>query len=125
MDRKLQRIRHKITDIQLGLLRFTESGKRVALQVKATGSINLSSSVDCIVIEGGHSINILNKDVNLVQRSRNDYLYLKGRISGEALKGTRVLSIDIHKACWFIRKTKGNISWLQEACIYENISQAI
>lgn len=124
MDKKLQRIRHKVTDIQLGLLRFTEKGKRIALQVKATESIN-ASSVDCIVINDDHNKQILNKDVNLIQRSHNDYLYLQGRISGEVRNRTRVLSIDIHKASLFVRKTRGTLSWLQETCRYESMPAAI
>ena len=124
MDKKLQRIRHKVSDIQLGLLRFNDDGKRVALQVKATSSINISASLDCIVLDDDQDMQILNKDVNLIQRSHNDYLYLHGRISGEAKDRCRILSIDIYKASWFVRKTKGNISWLQETCSYESIPQA-
>jgi hypothetical protein len=31
----------------------------------------------------------------------------------------RILSVEITKACWFVKRSRGNVSWLQQKYIYE------
>jgi hypothetical protein len=121
MDKKLTQIRRKIGNIQSGLLRYRDKNNRIALPVKASMSA-LDEGLSCIVMEETSPRPLLNRDVNLVQRSHDDYLYIRGRVSQDTRHGAHVISIDIRKACWFVRKSKGNASWLQEECIYENMA---
>jgi hypothetical protein len=121
MDTKLTQIRRKIGNIQSGLLRYKDKNNRVALPVKAAMSA-LDDGLSCIVMDETPVRRLLNRDVNLVQRSHDDYLYIRGRVSHDTRHGAHVISIDIRKACWFVRKSRGNTSWLQEECIYENMA---
>jgi hypothetical protein len=54
----------------------------------------------------------------LIQKDRENYMYIGGKITWEAQKNKLVLSIDIKKACWYVRKFKGSVSYLQEKCLY-------
>jgi hypothetical protein len=123
MDKKLQRIRHKVSDIQLGLLRFMDEGQRISLLVKAARSSE-DNSLNCVLVEDAPGRKFLNKDVNFVQRSHNDYLFVRGKISQEARNGSRFLSLSIEKACWFVRRSRGHVTWLQETCTYINLKNA-
>jgi hypothetical protein len=118
MNKKLQEIQQKIGYIQFGLLRVHDAGKKTTLQVKATS--NEDNSLNCVITDDSPKRKLLNKNVNLIQKYQNDYLYITGRISDEANNKGRVLSIHILKACWFVRRSKGSVSWLQEKYMYEN-----
>lgn len=65
----------------------------------------------------------VNKKVTVVQRSEEDYLYITGQVDGNMEGATKTISVRILKACWFVRKTSGALSWLQEKHIYDIYSQ--
>jgi hypothetical protein len=66
---------------------------------------------------------LVGKRVSLVQKSENDYLYITGQVAQKAAPNKRTLYIHILKACWFVRRSKGSISWLQEKHIYDTTPQ--
>jgi hypothetical protein len=68
---------------------------------------------------------MINKEVVLIQKNNKDYLYITGRIDDEVKTTSRVVSLSITKACWYVRKAKGNISWFREKYIYENPERKI
>ena len=119
MNKELQIIREKIGNIQFGILRCRENDVQKTWQVKAAPDEN--NVLHCIVTgEDMTSEDIINKKVNLIQKYQNDYLFITGEVSAEVKKKVQILSINIAKACWFVRKTKGATSWLQEKHTYEN-----
>lgn len=116
MNKKLQSIGQKIDDIHFGLLRFHDKENRVTLEVRA--KVNKDDSVRCFVADNTDLSELTNKKVNLIQKSNKDYLYIAGQAE-EKIETNKIVSIRILKACWFVRKTKGPLSWLQEKHIYE------
>jgi hypothetical protein len=122
MDKQLLYIQQKIGSIQSGLLRVRDDEKaKLTLQVKT--SANDDNSLNCVVTDDFSGRKLLNKNVNLIQKSHNDYLYITGQVSGEVNGKGKILSIRILKACWFVRRSKGSVSWLQEKYTYENFLQ--
>ena len=108
-------IRQKIGAIQIGLLRYDQKGKKLSLPVRI--SVEENDSLNCVITDLPAQ-QLLNKDVTLIQRDHDNYLYIGGHISREIQNNTLVLSVDITKACWFVRKSKGSVTWLQEKCVY-------
>jgi hypothetical protein len=121
MDNKLLHIQQKIGSIQFGLLRIRDEKNKMTLQVKT--SANADNSLNCVVTEDSPRRRLINKNVNLIQRSHDDYLYITGQIADEVTKKGKILSIRILKACWFVRRQKGSVSWLQEKYTYENFTK--
>jgi hypothetical protein len=119
MDKKLHNIQQKIGAIQLGLLRFRDKKSQVAWLVKTTA--NGDNSLNCVITDDSPKRKLLNKNVKLIQKSHEDYLYITGRVSEEVNKKSKILSIHILKACWFVRRSKGSVSWLKEKYIYERL----
>jgi len=117
MDNKLYLIQQKIGAIQFGLLRFKDKDANHTLQVKTTA--NEDNSLNCVVTDDSPRKRLVNKSVHLIQKSHNDYLYITGEIDDEVNRKGKILSIRILKACWFVRRSKGSVSWLQEKYIYE------
>lgn len=115
MEKTRPDIQQKIGSIQVGLLRYSHKGKKLSLPVRI--SVEENDSLHCIINDLPCQ-KLLNKNVTLIQRDRENYLYIGGRISREVQKNALVLSVDITKACWFIRKSKGSVTWLQEKCVY-------
>jgi hypothetical protein len=118
MNKELQHIQRKIDSIQSGLLRFRDKDAQMTLQVRAT--TNDDHSLNCIVTGNSPRGKLLNRNVNLIQKNHDDFLYINGTVSEEVNKKNKILSIHILKASWFVRKSKGHVSWLQEKYIYEN-----
>jgi hypothetical protein len=116
MDATIHNIQQKIDAIQNGLLRYRYNGKTVSLHVKI--AVNDGDTLNCIVSGELPMQTLLNKNVTLIQKDHENYMYIGGRITNQAQKNTLILSIDIKKACWFIRKRKGSVTWLQEKCVY-------
>lgn len=111
-------IREKISAIQVGLLRCKHKGEKISVPVKIVVDEN-NNTLNCVAsLEHIPSKKLLNKEVTLIQRDLNNYLYIGGRINREVRNKTLVFSMDITKACWFIRRSKGSVTWLQEKCIY-------
>lgn len=117
MNKSLQCIQQKSGDIQSGLLRFRDKHGQLTLQVKATP--NEDASFNCVVTEHSENKRWVNRHVNLVQKRQDDYLYISGKVYGEVTKGSPILSVRIFRACWFVRESRGNLSWLTEKYIYE------
>jgi hypothetical protein len=116
-------IHEKINAIQNGLLRCNYKGEKISVPVKIVICDN--NQVNCIAtLDNVPARKLLNKDVTLIQKDRNNYLYIGGRINKEVRNKTIVFSLDISKACWFIRKSKGSVTWLQEMCVYEPLQMA-
>jgi len=104
--------------MQFGILRYTDTASKKTLQVQtAPGD---SDEVHCMVTNAGDTADMTDRDVNLIQKQKDDYLYISGKVSAEAGNNAKFLSIRIIKACWFERRTKGKVTWLQEKFIYEN-----
>jgi len=111
-------IHEKINAIQVGLLRCKHKGEKISVPVKIVIDEN-NNILNCVAsLEHIPAKKLLNKDVTLIQRDLNNYLYIGGRINREVRNKTLVFSMDITKACWFIRKSKGSVTWLQEKCVY-------
>lgn len=118
MRKDLRYIQDKISSIQFGILKMRNSEGSRSWQVKtAPGE---QTSINCVVTDEQECAHLMNSRVNLVQKHNDDYLYITGRVSAEADTTTKVLSIDILKACWFVRQSKGKISWLKQKYLYEN-----
>jgi RNase P/RNase MRP subunit p29 len=117
MNKPLQdTIHEKICSIQLALLRYKHDGKQMTLHVKI--AVDENDSISCLVPENLPSHKLLNKQVALIQKDRENYVYIGGRITREAQKNKLLLSIEIKKACWYVRKFKGSVSYLQEKYLY-------
>ena len=124
MANKLLHIQQKIDSIQFGLLRLRDAGNTSTWQVKTTA--NDDETLNCIITDQVPLKKLVNKNVNLIQKYHDDYLYITGKVDEEVNTKTKILSIRILKACWFVRKTtKAGVSWLQEKYIYENVPTAV
>jgi hypothetical protein len=109
-------IQEKICSIQLALLRYKQDLKQMTLHVKI--AVDEQDKISCIVSDDLPVHKLMNKNVVLIQKDRENYMYIGGRITRESKKNKLLLSIEIKKACWYIRKSKGSVSWLQEKCQY-------
>lgn len=109
-------IHEKICSIQNALLRYKHDGKQMTLHVKIT--VDENDRINCIASENLPSYKLINKQVVLIQKDHENYMYIGGRISRQAQKNNLLLSIEIKKACWYIRKFRGSVSYLQEKCLY-------
>lgn len=116
-NKSLSLITQRIGDIQCGLLRFHEKNKPVTLHVKV--SVNDDTSLNCIVDDELQGKKLVNKKVNLIQKYHDDYLHVAGNVCEEVQKGKRILAMQIERACWFVRHSRGNVSWLQQKHQYE------
>ncbi|MGK2863622.1 MAG: hypothetical protein ACSLE0_16945 [Chitinophagaceae bacterium] len=119
MKKNLGPIKRKLDHIQAGLLRFRDNDEQVTLQVNAKS--NLDDSINCI-ITGDVDLNKLPvKLVNLVQKSENDYIYISGEIH-QTPGNHKMISFKVIRGCWFVRKSKGTMTWLQEKYIYNKLA---
>jgi len=123
MTNKLHHIQQKIDSIQFGLLRLRDDDSSNTWQVKTT--TNEDNSLNCIITDEFPRRRLVNKNVNLIQKYRDDYLYITGTVDEEVNRKSKILSIRILKACWFVRKSRGGVSWLQEKYIYENYDMPV
>ena len=117
MDKDLNSIIKKIGSIQFGLLRFNDRKKQLTLQVKATTNED-DTSLNCLITEDVSHPKLINKNIHLIQKYHEDYLYTTGKVIMEGQSNNRILFVRIVKAHWFVRKSKGNVSWLQEKLMY-------
>ena len=123
MNKELSSITKKIVDIQFGLLRFKDKKKQLTLQVKTTA--NDDASLNCLITDDIYHSKLMNKNIHLIQKYHEDYLYTTGKVIMEGPADNKLLFVQILKARWFVRRSKGNISWLQEKYIYEPSSEKI
>jgi hypothetical protein len=109
-------IYEKISSIQLALLRYKQNGKKITIPVRIT--VNDDNSLNCVAWDSQPSEKLIDKNVTLIQKDHENYMYIGGRISKEVKKNKTILSISVKKASWFIRKSKGAVTWLQEKCTH-------
>jgi hypothetical protein len=122
-NKSLSLIKKRMGDIQCGLLRFYEKNKHVSLHVKV--SAHDDTFLNCIVDNEVAGKKFMNKKVSLIQKYHNDYLHIVGIVCEEIQKGKRILSVQIERACWFVRHSKGNVSWLQQKYQYEPLGDSM
>ena len=115
MNKKLHYIREKIDAIQFGLVRYHDDEERINLHVKT--KFNNDNTLLCITTGSTNLKRLNNKRVNLIQKSENDYIYISGEVKEKPNKN--VFFISVLKACWFVRKSRGSLTWLQEKHIYD------
>ena len=118
MSNKLNVILQEVISIQSGLLRFRHREKQQNLQVKVV--IGGENSLHCVITSDMPSnMKIRGKRVHLIQKYNDNYFFISGYILREVQETTRILSVGIIKASWFIRKRRGAVSWLREKHTYE------
>ena len=116
MNKKLQLITQKVETIRHGLLRINGGAGQ---HTQVSTSIDFDNQLNCIIKDENADNKLLNRQVSLIQKNNNDYLYISGRVNDEVKSKCKVVSFKIVKACWFTRKQKGTAVWLQEKYIYE------
>ena len=119
MIQNLHVIQKKIDDIGLGLLRSRENKLPLSIQIRV--KCDKDNLIHCYGAGTGDLFQLKNKRVTLLQKSNDDYLYVTGQ--AEAAENDRVLPIRIFKACWFVRKRKGSVTWFQEKHTYDRMPQ--
>ena len=122
MDKPLHIIHKKIGNIELGLLRYIEDDKKVTLHVNIIADSN--DILHCIIDDELPTANLYNRDITIVQKDKENYIYVDGRIFKifQGKKSKPVVYIKVNKACWFTRKRQGSVTSLQEKCVYEMAS---
>ena len=120
MSRNLHVIQKKIDDIGLGLLRSRENKLTVSIQI--TAKCDKDNLIQCYAFNTGDLLQLKNKRVSLLQKSNDDYLYIAGQAEVPAKNGG-VLPVRIFKACWFVRKRDGSVTWFLEKHTYNWILQ--
>lgn len=119
MSNKLKIILQEVIAVQSGLLRFRHREKQQNLQVKV--AIGGDNSLHCVITsELPVNMKIRGKKVHLIQKYNDNYFFIAGYILREVQETTRIVSIGIIKASWFVRKKRGSVSWLREKHTYEN-----
>ena len=116
----LLQIHKKVDEIQTGLLRFQHNDNQVSLHVRAKS--NGENLIYCDFADRTDLKKIIPGKVSLIQKSDKNYLYISGEIDEIEKHGTgnkKTFSMRIVRACWFILKSKGSVSWLQEKYIYD------
>jgi hypothetical protein len=113
----LQNIHQKVDEIESGLLRFQHDDSQVTLHVKAKG--DGKNLIYCDLTDKADYKKIVPGKVSLIQKSDKNYLYIAGEIEKQSPGNKQPVSIRIIRACWFILKSKGSVSWLQEKYIYD------
>jgi hypothetical protein len=123
MSTTLRKIVKKIEAVQLGVLRVENVDQRLSMQARIGKNDEL---LNCIVDTEGCILNLRERHVSLIQRDKDDYLYITCKVKDEVRKdAATIVSMEILKACWFTRRRRGSVSWLQEKYMYETAEQEI
>jgi hypothetical protein len=123
MYKTLSVIREKIESIGYGLLRVSDEDEQQVMRISP--SFTNTDSLNCIINCDDSSKSLLNRKVRIIQKQENDYLYISGLINDEVENNCKVVSLKIIKACWFIKKKRGSVVWLQEKYMYETTREKI
>jgi hypothetical protein len=118
MEKTQHTIREKIGSLHIGLLRYNCKGEKISLPAHITVEEGNVLNCVCTDFECLGNKKLLNKNITLVQRDDDNYLYIGGRVHREVRKNKLELTIYVTKACWFIRKSRGSVTWLQEKLVY-------
>lgn len=123
MDRNLKMILSKVKSVQLGLLRCQKDDQKLLLQTRA-GTLN--EQVNCIVDNKSVDVSLLSSNVNLIQKDKDDFLYITCRVTDQVVRNTAIIvSMEVLKASWFTRMTRGSVTWLKEKYTYDALSGEI
>jgi hypothetical protein len=118
MNTNLEKILQKVSSVQLGLLRCQLETEKLSLHARA-GSVE--NELNCVFSSPEAEVSLLSRNVNLIQMDKDDYLYIACMVKDEVRKDqAMIISLEVVKACWFTRKSKGSVSWLQEKYMYES-----
>ena len=120
MHKNFYAISPKINSIQAGLL-WHRTKKETTTYHVAMKVFDGNTIVCAVTDTAKPDINkLVGKKVNIVQKSNNDYIYLSGQVLLKPGLNKRTLYISLTKSCWFVKKSKGTLSWLQEKYVYES-----
>jgi len=120
MNNTLQKILRKVESVQVGLLRVENKNEKLLLQARAGAS---QDHLNCIIEKNNKSDSLLSRNVSLIQKDKQDYLYISCKVKEEIQnKSAVIMSMEVLKACWFTRRSKGSVSWLQQKYTYEALS---
>ena len=121
MDNTLQKILRKVESVQVGLLRAENKNEKILLQARAGSNQDL---LNCVVHKQEEdTLSYDFRQVNLIQKDKQDYLYITCRVKEQTQNNKAVvMSMEVLKACWFTRRSKGSVSWLQQKYSYEKAS---
>jgi hypothetical protein len=121
MDHTLQKILRKVDSVQVGLLRAADRNEKHLLQARAAG--NGEQFLNCVITKDGPGRPFQFRTVSLIQKDKQDYLYITCRVKELAENPkTVVMSMEVLKASWFTRRSRGSLSWLQQKYHYEKAS---
>jgi hypothetical protein len=122
MSSTLQKIVKKIEAVQLGLLRVESKDQKLLMQARIGKNDEL---LNCIVdVDRCKEVTLLERHVSLIQKDKEDYLYITCKVTDEVRKDAAIIiSMEILKACWFTRRSRGSVSWLQEKYMYDVLEQ--
>ena len=116
-DSTLVHIHTKMNEINSALVRFQDNDIQVSLHVKV--KCEGKNSIDCRAGEIVDLDKMHNKKLTLIQKSDKDYLYISGELVKKSRGAKNEFSLRMLRACWFILKSKGSVSWLQNKYIYD------
>ena len=120
MNRNFYPISQKINSIQVALLRYHVKDENITQHVVMKAYDD--QTIICALTDTTKPSfrKMTGRRVNLIQKSNNDYIYLSGVVLEKEGINKRTLYIKLFKACWFVRKSKGTLSWLQEKHCYDD-----
>ena len=124
MNNSLTVIKDKIESIGYGLLRLNADSDQQLMTI-APSYGGTFDSLSCIIKERQPGTSLLSKEVRLIQKDKNDYLYISGTIDDEVKANCKVVFLKITKACWFTKRKRGNVAWLQEKHMYQKNAEKI
>lgn len=80
--------------------------------------------LNCIVTKPGEEKKEYQfRNVSLIQKDKHDYLYITCKVREQTHNNKAVImSMEVIKACWFTRRSRGSVTWLQQKYSYETAS---
>lgn len=112
----LKHILRKIDAIRYGMLRSKQDHKQLSVQVEATTG---DEGFCHWLVTDNLNEKLVNKQVSLVQKYEDDYIYITGKVASQRTASHTILSVQIMRACWMVRRSKGNLTWLDEKYVYD------
>ena len=121
MNNTLQKILRKVESVQVGLLRAENKNEKILLQARAGSDQDL---LNCVVHKPEeNTLNYNFRQVSLIQKDKQDYSYITCHVKDQSQNSkTVIMSMEVLKACWFTRRSKGSVSWLQQKYTYVKAS---
>ncbi|HET9429755.1 MAG TPA: hypothetical protein VFO70_01205, partial [Chitinophagaceae bacterium] len=88
MDRTLRKILIKIQSIQVGILRFiTPDDEKLLFRARAGA---YDGELNCVLERAGNT-SLLSQSVNLIQKDKEDYLYITCKVRDEVVNSSAVI----------------------------------